>query len=369
MDVHAYAQLVYVNPARHRVNPHGGIGRQTGPAALELFGNSQAGLEPRRLRGARRGTRSAKRAVVGASGAHTDSRSTAQRSAVAALAPRGCSREAAFLQRSAHRAVRHPAGAHGAAVGPAARLHCGARPRVVPHHSLRAKPCGLGAALEQMRQVRRGSARVRAPTLGLCSSSPHKSPLPGTARREVGAVAVFDRTPRALLRRRCGAGRDAPVGRRETQRARPRAQRASTSCLAHLSERSAQRVASYAPGRAREHRRAVEKTTAPPKLRGLPRTGFAATNHTHALRTLRFGNAPWRTFPYLRSRIRISRRAARRPAAAPARPRCWRDARCRCSRHGAHRRVPVARPHRRRTAHASPPRPRRPRRARTAQRR
>jgi len=37
-----------------------------------------------------------------------------------------------------------------------------------------------------------------------------------------------------------------------------------------------------------------EQPTAPPKLRGLPRAGFAATNHTNALRTLKFGNAPWR---------------------------------------------------------------------------
>ena len=58
-------------------------------------------------------------------------------------------------------------------------------------------------------------------------------------------------------RRRCRAGRDAPVRRREAQRPWPRAQRASTTDLAHLFERSAKRVASYAPGQGREHRRAV----------------------------------------------------------------------------------------------------------------
>ena len=98
---------------------------------------------------------------------------------------------------------------------------------------------------------------ARAPLPGLRCASPHKSPLPGAARREVGAWAVGARTPRALPRRRCGAGRDAPLRRREAQRPWPRAQRASTSDLAHLSERSAQRVASYAPGQGREHRRVV----------------------------------------------------------------------------------------------------------------
>jgi hypothetical protein len=78
----------------------------------------------------------------------------------------------------------------------------------------------LRAALEQMRQVRSRSA-LRAPTPALAlqaasgrearpfarhkrstgpfvslltSSSPQKSPLPGTACREVEAVPVFDRT-------------------------------------------------------------------------------------------------------------------------------------------------------------------------------
>ena len=36
-------------------------------------------------------------------------------------------REAALLPCSAHRAGRHPPGAHAAAVGPAVRLHCGSR--------------------------------------------------------------------------------------------------------------------------------------------------------------------------------------------------------------------------------------------------
>jgi hypothetical protein len=101
-----------------------------------------------------------------------------------------------FLLLSAHRAGRHPPAAHAAAVGPAVRLHCGARHAVVPHNSLRAL---ARAAFAQMRQVRSRSA-LRAPTARLCqgqealafarhkqssglfvsglsSSSPSKSPL------------------------------------------------------------------------------------------------------------------------------------------------------------------------------------------------
>jgi hypothetical protein len=50
-------------------------------------------------------------------------------------------------------------------------------------------------------------ARWRAPTLGLCSSSPHKSPLAGAARREGGAgVACSEPSERC---REDGAGQAA----------------------------------------------------------------------------------------------------------------------------------------------------------------
>ena len=105
--------------------------------------------------------------------------------------------------------------------------------------SCRVTRYALRAALEQTRQVRGRSARVRAPTPVLRSSSPHKSPLSGAARREAAAVLPDD-NPTALPRSRRRAGRDAPERRREAQRRWPRAQRASTSDLAHLFERSAQ---------------------------------------------------------------------------------------------------------------------------------
>jgi len=192
-----------------------------------------------------------------------------------------------FFPRSAHRAVRHPPRAHGAAVGLAGRLHCAARSGRARHNSLRADALRSDKCRESD-----GKARTAcAPRPGLRCASPHKSPLPGAARREVGAGAVWDRTPRALPRRRCGAGRDAPVGRREALRLWPRAQRASTTDLAHLSERSAKRVASYAPGQGRIAGQSAQPT-APPKRRGLPRTGFATTKVTHVQRTSNFSKAP-----------------------------------------------------------------------------
>ena len=110
---------------------------------------------------------------------------------------------------------------------------------VLAPRSCRVTRYALRAALEQTRQVRGRSARVRAPTPVLRSSSPHKSPLSGAARREAAAVLPDD-NPTALPRSRRRAGRDAPERRREAQRRWPRAQRASTSDLAHLFERSAQ---------------------------------------------------------------------------------------------------------------------------------
>ena len=89
------------------------------------------------------------------------------------------------------------------------------------------------------------------------------------------------RKPLALPRRRCGAGRDAPERRREAQRSRPRAQRASTPDLARLFERSAKRVASCAPGqdrasqgsrRSRPPNRSVATCPAPASLARTTRT-------------------------------------------------------------------------------------------------
>jgi hypothetical protein len=45
--------------------------------------------------------------------------------------------------------------------------------------------------------------------------------------------------------------------------------------------------------------------TAPPKLRGLPRTGFGATKVTHAQRTVNFGSAPFAVSEDLYDRLQI----------------------------------------------------------------
>jgi hypothetical protein len=133
-------------------------------------------------------------------------------------------------------------------------------------------------------------------------------------------VAVFDRTPRAPPRSRCGAGRDAPLRRREAQRSWPRAQRASTSDLAHLSERSAQRVASYAPGQDREHRRVVgvadrlseASRPAPRRLR------LHRSDACRADVEVQLCAESGRTFLYLCLRIRMARRERPGPVPGPA---------------------------------------------------
>ena len=161
------------------------------------------------------------------------------------------------MPRPAHRAGRHPPGAHAAAVAASRRLHCGARPRVVPHNSLRAKPCGPGAALEQLRQVRSRGALARAdpgavllvaaqiapggcrPTRRRCCRL--RAGKPSERCREDGAGQAAMRLWGAEKRSEPGRARSAL--RELTWRVCPSAAR--------------QRVASCAPGQAREHRRAV----------------------------------------------------------------------------------------------------------------
>jgi hypothetical protein len=140
----------------------------------------------------------------------------------------------------------------------------------------------------------------------------------------------------AVPRRRRRAGRDAPVRRREAQRSWPRAQRASTSDLARLFERSAQRVASCAPGQDREHRRVVgeadRRTEASrPVLRRLRRhPSHARTAGVEVQQSagFRLSIDEARPTPRIRSPSRPAwprSRPARSPA-APAPPRCARPA-------------------------------------------
>jgi len=106
--------------------------------------------------------------------------------------------------RSAHRGRRYPAGAHAGAVGASHRLHCDARAGVAPHNSLR--------SLRSLRSDRCGESdhearAAHAPTPALRFSSPQKSPLPGTACREVHRRRFPDRTPPRCQRTVAGTRR------------------------------------------------------------------------------------------------------------------------------------------------------------------
>ena len=142
----------------------------------------------------------------------------------------------------------------------------------------------LRAALEQPRRVSLRSA-LRAPTLrlalqaapgpeaprarqaqtvrrdclcpGLASSSPQRSPPPGTACREAGCRRATGGVPTLVLQRRARIPGNAPLKRRAAQGMRPRALARSLTDSPRLSERSAQRVASSAVGRLTEQHRAV----------------------------------------------------------------------------------------------------------------
>ena len=132
-----------------------------------------------------------------------------------------------FLAASAHRGRRYPAGAHAVAVCASLRLHCAARSGVAPPNSLR--------SLRSLRSNSRGEsdheARWRAPTPALRCSSPQKSPLPGTARREAHQRWCSGEAPTASVKRSslfgcafaahptaetCSQSRPAATGRKRT---------------------------------------------------------------------------------------------------------------------------------------------------------
>ena len=91
-----------------------------------------------------------------------------------------------LVPRSARRGRGHPAAAHAVAVGASLRLHCGARSEVAPPNSLRSL---RSLRSDKRRRVSSRSA-LRAPTSNLRSSSPQKSPPPGTPCRS-GSVGVL----------------------------------------------------------------------------------------------------------------------------------------------------------------------------------
>ena len=170
---------------------------------------------------------------------------------------------ATVMHRQWRRHSRAAGSASAAAVGPAGRLPCGARPRGLPHNSLR--------SLRSLRSDRCGKFEVEARCArwprGLRSSAPQRRcaghPAAPSWRRHI----VRD-VPGAALGRAapcCPQGRGRAVSaatlrRRGAQWSGPaRAQHAHPppTCRICLSAESEANAASYAAGPGREHRRAV----------------------------------------------------------------------------------------------------------------
>ncbi len=180
-----------------------------------------------------------------------------------------------LLDALARRGRRYPARAHAVAVAASLRLHCAARSGVASPNSLRSlRSLRSDSGAESDREAR----AARAPTPALRCSSPQKSPAPGTACREVQALWFSLETPPRWLQRRVRAGRRAPLRCREAQGSWPRAQRASTTDSAPLSERSERSERSeFGDGprdRASQGSRCAAPTTEA-KPAGLPARAFA----------------------------------------------------------------------------------------------
>jgi len=180
---------------------------------------------------------------------------------------------------SARRGRRRPPGAHGAAVAAARRLHCGTRAGVVPRNSLR--------ALRALRSDRRGKNdhEARCARRPRCCVPRHRTNRP--CRVPPAARVAWEcaweflfRVPRAPPRRRCGAGRDAPAGRRGGQQpgpARASAPRGLTRRRCPNAARDSARSELCAVALAASTAGQSAQPTASPKRRGLSRTGFADT--------------------------------------------------------------------------------------------
>jgi hypothetical protein len=159
-------------------------------------------------------------------------------------------------------------------------------------------PARLGVAspnsLRSLRSLRSNRRRrvslrsaLRAPTPSLCCSSPLKSPLPGTARRERNGIWSSEEETTTHPQRRVRAGRSAPLRRRGAE---PWGRRACA--LRRLTRRRCLNVAhegrevSSTARLQGEHHSGVGGTppTAEAKRSGLPGRAFAAQTVRFAAR-------------------------------------------------------------------------------------
>ena len=179
-----------------------------------------------------------------------------------------------LVRRLAHRGRRYPAGAHAGAVGAARRLHCDARPEVVPHNSLRSlrslRSNTCGKSVHEARCARRPrSCASRRPKI-----APAGYRLPRSSAQVFSTKAASGSTkarPGSLRRALRGAEK-----RRAGGGARSAHQELTCRILFERSERSER---SELCGRhSTEHRRAVGPQGRPPrtKCRRLPGRAFVA---------------------------------------------------------------------------------------------
>jgi hypothetical protein len=150
----------------------------------------------------------------------------------------------------ARRARGHPPGAHAGSVGAARRLRCAARPGRARHNSLRAlRALRSNRCRESVVEAR----TVCAPRPGLRCSPTQKSPLPGAPCRDDHRrwCAPVGR-PLSVPQRPVRVAGSAHRRRRAPQGSWPRAQRASTTDLPHVFERSERSSRSELCGRPRD---------------------------------------------------------------------------------------------------------------------
>jgi hypothetical protein len=162
------------------------------------------------------------------------------------------------------RGGRHPAGAHGVAVGAGRRLHCDARPGVARHNSLRSlRELRSNKCRESVYEAR-CARRPRACASRRPTNRPRRAPPAARA-----SVCLLDATTSTAVsakgcaggsRRACEAPRSAGL-----VAARECAPRNLTRRMC-LSGASAARAASYATGHEPEHRREACAKRRPPHL-------------------------------------------------------------------------------------------------------
>jgi hypothetical protein len=196
---------------------------------------------------------------------------------------------ACYCVGSSRRGRRHPAGAHGGAVGALRRLRCGARPGVAPHNSLRSlrslRSDRCGESAHEARCARRPqSSSPRRPTNRPCRVPPAaKTTWSGVPTRATSASA---KARPGRRQRACGTPRSGGF----VARARSAPRQLTCRTLSERSERSERSELCDGPqGRAPQGSRCAAPT-APPKRCRLPGRDFAAP--LPAKRTLDFGSEP-----------------------------------------------------------------------------